>query len=97
MSETTKLFYLQGVKDGLMIAEYSQPADIRESVVKQVQANGFNPGDYLKELDKLFAERENLNIPLPLAYQYITTKLRGSSTRQELEQMLIELRKAMAK
>jgi hypothetical protein len=51
----------------------------------------------VKELDKLFAERENLNIIVPLAYQYITTKLKGTSTAQELEQMLIELRKMRAK
>ena len=51
----------------------------------------------MKELDKLFAELENLNIVLPLAYQYVTKKLKGTSTAQELDQTLIKLRKAMAK
>lgn len=97
MPETTKLLYVQGIKDGLTIAAYSLPPEIRESITEHTQAKGFNPGDYLKELDKLFAERENLNIVVPLAYQYVTTKLKGTTTAQELEQMLIELRKMMTK
>ena len=97
MPETTKLAYVHGIKDGLTIAALSLPAELREAVIDYTQAKGFNTGDYVKELDQLFAHRENLNIVVPLAYHYITAKLKGTSTAQELEQRLIELRKAMAK
>jgi len=97
MPDTTKLFYVQGIKDGLTIAAYSLPPEVRAAVIENTQTSGFYPGDYVKELDKLYTESENLNIMVPLAYQYVTTKLKGASTAQELEQRLIELRKIMAK
>lgn len=96
MPETAKLFYAQGMEDGLTLAAYSLPPEVRDLMVERTQAKGFNPGDYVKELDRLFAERENLNIALPIAYQYITTKLKGTSTPQELDQRLIDIRKLMA-
>ena len=97
MPETTKLAYVHGIKDGLTIAALSLPAELREAVIDYTQAKGFNTGDYVNELDQLFAQRENLNIVVPLAYHYIPAKLKGTSTSQEVEQRLIELRKAMAK
>jgi hypothetical protein len=97
LPETAKLFYAQGMKDGLTLAAIWLPPEARDSVVERTQAKGFNPGDYVKELDKLFAESENRDIVLPLACQYVTAKLKGTSTAQELEQMLIGLRRSMAK
>lgn len=97
MPETKKISYVVGIRDGLIIAASSLPPEDRNLLRDRTQAKGFNAGDYIKELDKFFAERENLNIVLPMAYQYITAKLKGTSTAQELEQMLIDLRKRMAK
>ena len=96
LPDTVKLFYAVGMRDGLTMAAYSLPPDVRELMMENTQAKGFNPGDYVKELDRLYSERENLNIAVPLAYQYVTTKLKGASTAQQLEQMLIGLRKIMA-
>lgn len=97
MSETAKLFYVQGIKDGQTSAAYLLPPEFRDLVLRATQAKGFTPGDYVKELDKLFEERENLNIFVLLAYGYVTRKLQGANTSQELEQILVELRKTMAK
>jgi len=97
MPDTVKVFYVTGLRDGMAIASYALPAEARELMTERTQAKGFNPGDYVKEFDKLFAERENLNIVLPLAYQYVTVKLKGATTSQDLEQQLIQLRRMMAK
>jgi hypothetical protein len=93
LPEETKFSTSKASKDVLGLAEHSLPpgSEARHDLVENTQAKGFNSGDYVKKLDKLYAERENLNIVVPFAYVYVTKKLRGMSTAHELEQMLIEL------
>lgn len=58
-------------------------------------AKGFNFMDYTKELNKLYADRENILIPVPWAIQYCTAKFRGDLTSTQLEQLLINVRRTV--
>ena len=97
LPELNKLTYIQGLKDGIMIAATYLDGEERNLIIDTAQAKGFFPGDYVKELDSLYRDRENLPIPMPFAYQYVNLKLKGTATKEELERKLVELRKALAK
>jgi hypothetical protein len=47
-------------------------------------------------MDALYLDRENVPIPMLIAYQFVTLKLKGQTTKQELERRLIEVRKVVA-
>lgn len=76
-----KTFYVYGVRDGTANDEKSSFA-----------VAGFTLGDFVKELDKLFAETENTNIAVVSALKYARMKLEGKSTKDRLEAYLIGLR-----
>jgi hypothetical protein len=95
----TKAAYLQGIRDGLIIAVSNLPENLSKigiAVLDENQARGFGNEDYREELDTFYKDRENVPIGLPLAYQYITLKLKGRTTKQELERRLIEVRKIVS-
>lgn len=54
----------------------------------------FSVGDYIKQIDKLYSDLANVNIPLPFALQYCSAEFTGLKTKQQLETMLISIRKA---
>jgi hypothetical protein len=58
-------------------------------------AKGSTLDDNIKELDKLYADRENIRIPISAAIVYCTFKLGGRFTNAQLEQILITARKAL--
>jgi hypothetical protein len=60
---------------------------------RKFNAKGFTYEDHVKELDKLYADRENILIPIPVALQYCVLKLGGGNTNADLEQLLIGMRK----
>lgn len=97
LTEMDKLLYVQGVKDGILIATTYLDGEERERIVDTTQAKGFFPGDYVKALDALYRDRENLPIPVLMAYNYVNLKLKGTATKEELERKLIELRQWIAK
>jgi hypothetical protein len=49
--------------------------------------------DYVKEMDALYANRANINIPLGIGFGYCTFKLQGQATTSQLEQLLRDDRK----
>ena|ERR1035437_8912005 len=59
-------------------------------------AKGFVVNDYVRELDALYKDTENVHIPIPFGFAYCTKKLAGENTKKELETMLIALRKQIA-
>jgi hypothetical protein len=76
---------LRGLSDEDKVAE----------ALSNYHANGSTLDDNIKELDKLYAERENIRIPLSAALVYCTIKLGGKFTSAQLEQILIAARKAL--
>jgi hypothetical protein len=56
-------------------------------------AQGFTMEDHIKELDKLYSDRENIRISIPLAISYCALKLGGTRTAADLEQLLITYRR----
>lgn len=53
----------------------------------------FSVGDYIKQIDKLYSDLANVNIPLPFALQYCSAEFTGLKTKQQLETFLISIRK----
>jgi hypothetical protein len=77
-----KTVYVAGVVDALnLVRQHARMAD------------NFTSGDYIKELDKIYNDTENINIPLIWIFDYCTTKLKGETTKTALESNLIALRK----
>ncbi len=88
MSDIMKTTYVKGFQDAIAVV-----AQDRDNYIPK----GFTVGDYVRELDELFKDRENQPLLLPLAHQYVTLKLKGQLTKAELEQRLIAMRQLMAK
>jgi len=84
LSPMSKQLFVQGLEEGQMIAMIYLDSDERARVWEIIHAKGFTPNDYIKELDTLYQDRESLNIPVMLGYNYINWKLKGTSTREEL-------------
>ena len=80
--QPVKTFYLVGIRDGLVIADG----------MGKEWPTGFVIGDYLKELNKLYGEGENVKIPIWTAFRYVSLKLRGNLQKDKLESVLIQLR-----
>jgi hypothetical protein len=78
--------YVKGFQDAIEVIVGGFPPETRETTRAKYLAKGFNVGDYIHELDALFADRENQTLILPLAHQYVTWKLSGQMTKAELEQ-----------
>jgi len=93
----SKQIFVQGLEEGQMIAMTYLNNEERARVWEITHAKGSTPNDYIKELDVPYQDRENLNIPVMVGYNYVNSKLKGASTKEELERKLIELRKAIAK
>ncbi|MGO9231268.1 MAG: hypothetical protein ACLQKA_18930 [Bryobacteraceae bacterium] len=81
MSDETKSWYLIGFRDAMGFS----------GTVKQYWGD-FTALEYKKELDKLYGEGENLQIPVWMAFRYVSLKLGGTNKRDFLEQFLIDLR-----
>jgi hypothetical protein len=60
-------------------------------------AFGFIVGDYLKELNLLYSNTENVRIPIPFALRFCSAKLNCKVKKAELEQQLIDLRQLAAR
>jgi hypothetical protein len=76
---------LRGLSDEDKVAE----------ALSNYHANGSTLDDNIKELDKLYADRENIRIPISSAILYCTIKLGGRFTSAQLEQILITARRAL--
>jgi len=97
MSQQQKLMYTEGIKEGVLIATSYLDGQERRRVLEEVQAKGFSPRDYVRELDTLYQDRENLPIPITTAYMWVNLKLKGELSKQELDRKLMELRKQVPK
>jgi hypothetical protein len=98
LSNPAKLAYLCGFRQGVLLGVVQLGGGTTFSkrmaeVINSFQAGGFTYDDHIKELDKLYADRENIRIPIGQALHYCSLKLGGTRTKAELEQYLIGLRK----
>jgi len=86
-SKDGKMMYVSGALDGIRITQQSNGLPDRFPKHSTV-------GDYIKEVDKLYNEGENVKIPVIWAIgYYVTLKLKGEIKSSELEGTLIALRK----
>jgi hypothetical protein len=68
------------------------PETIAEAITGQFIVGRFTYGDYIQEIDKLYADRRNILLPIPVAIGYCRLKFIGSATNAQLEQYLIRRR-----
>jgi len=81
-TELERLAYVAGIRDAFLLTD-GQP---------EWWAKGFTIGDYVKDINKLFAEGENVNIPMMWAFRYCTNKLKGEMSKDAQERALTNLR-----
>jgi len=55
--------------------------------------NKFTFGETAKELDKLYSDQTNILVPIAMMITHVRMMLKGESTKAELEQNLIQLRR----
>jgi hypothetical protein len=59
-------------------------------------ASGFANIDYIHELDSFYKESANLRIPIPMAFDFCTIKLKGQTKKDDLEAQLMFLRRVVS-
>jgi len=98
MSHREKSVYLIGFSSGFTMASNMAGLKSPEAYLALQDAvpNGFSLLDYEKEMDALYSSTENLLINLRMAWLHCNTKLKGTWTKEALEQDLIRLRKSAA-
>lgn len=105
-TESQKLVYVIGVLDEIKVTAWERaaakasPTDTFVEIDKTAidWAIGSTALDYVKVLDTLYLESDNLPIPVVLAIKrYCTPKLKGASTRNEMDAIASELRTAVLK
>jgi hypothetical protein len=83
-----KTFYAMGILEEIKLNVYERAIPIAGE-----WAVGFTVGDYVKLLDDVYAQPENVIIPIPIALKYYcTVKLKGERTPAEMEVTLRDLR-----
>jgi hypothetical protein len=81
MTQDDKRFYLIGFRDALGFS----------GTIKQYWGN-YSADDYRRELNKVYNETENLEIPIWLMFRYVSLKLEGTHKTEFLEDFLMGLR-----
>lgn len=94
LSDTQRIFYAGAIRD---MISYNEIMGRNKPSVDRLWADGFTTGDYVKELAEFYKDAENLLIPVPLAFDYCTEKLKGRHTKAELDQALITFRSVALK
>ena len=92
MGRADKVIYVTALHDAVAISVVAG-APVQEQAIWKL---GFNIGEYVKELDKVYSATENVRIPIPMAMVYCAARLQGQMTAKELELQLINLRKRVA-
>lgn len=87
LEETEKKMYMFGVRDGVVAANRNESKTLIQ---------GFTLHDYLNELNLLYEDRSNINIPVIIGIRYCSLKFKGTLTKAELEEKLIGFREATA-
>jgi len=86
-----KLLYVAGIHDAIIWKAISSPEKVTKDSVSW--AEGFVVNDYISELDAFYKDTANIRIPLPVAVDYCTRRLRGQVKKDDLEAEVIRLRK----
>jgi hypothetical protein len=92
MNAAQKNGFVVGIDEGLFIALLSVDSATRDKIMSRYPKDELDPSDYAIEMDKIYAERENINIPLFMAYTWVQRKLKGDLTKDQLEAELRRLR-----
>jgi hypothetical protein len=88
--EGERVAYVMAYIDMLVASRMIESKD--PDSIKAWYAFGFQPGDYVKALDTLYAAPENIRIPIPFALRHCTARLSGAMSDKELAEDLTELR-----
>ena len=100
-----KVIYMQGLLDEIKLVamrrvQKEAPRDATVDAAYGIAmsdewAKGFTIGDYVKILDGLYSQPENVIIPVAIAVRYYcAARLKGGNTAADLETLLVALRVA---
>jgi len=92
LNTTEHLMYIAGYRQGVQWTASELAEAARRKLLDDSFPAGFNVVDFESEIDKLYAQAENLNISVPLGYRYVAEKLTGRKTMEQLEKDLIAIR-----
>ena len=95
MTAKDREVYLAALRDSARFEAIMATTDVNVAniALSERWVNGFNVRDYEAELNKFYVDTENVRMPIVLAMRYCSLKLKGGSTKQELEQSLIMMRR----
>ena len=85
--ESSKLIYVMGLMDGLILSE--------KETQDEYLGSGLSSTQYVSALDQFYKDYKNSLIPVPLALTIITSEVRGKN-KKDIEKELIELRAIFA-
>jgi hypothetical protein len=94
MTITEKILYLTGVMDGITIGTSDLTTE-QMAKLRKTWPTGFTGRDFINELEVLYKDRENIRLPIPMALQYCALKLKGETTKEELELRLALMRQVV--
>jgi hypothetical protein len=99
MPNGEKVVYLQGLFHGMQLAGVAVEVKYPDAyaTILAMTPSGFSFNDYQREMDTLYQDTENLLINFRWAWTYCSMKLKGTSTKKELETELIRLRQIASK
>lgn len=90
-----QIMFLYGIESGisLLLDDLDNLNDKKYSTIKKKYfMGGFNFSEIANQVNLIYSDRANIRIPIPHIYVYTIKKLRGASTK-ELEDELVLLRK----
>lgn len=95
MTAKDREVYLAALRDSARFEAIMATTDVNVAniALSERWVNGVSVRDYEAELNKSYVDAENVRMPIVLAMRYCSLKLKGGSTKQELEQSLIMMRR----
>ena len=91
----SKLAYVSGIQDGIALGRHPfQGCPQYAATEKDYVVEKFTTIDVAREIDQVYKDRENIRVPVFLVFDYVVQKLRGRTTKVDLEKRLMALRKA---
>jgi hypothetical protein len=99
LTSAQRVTYVAGMFTGLHTAELADIESVGKTIEKEFFALGSTPDtsiDFVREMNAVYEDPGNINIPIAFVYSYCNSKLEGSSTERQLQDRLNLMRKLFA-
>ena len=92
LSPEGKMMYVQGFFEGGWQVTFDGPLPKNERYAAEPIVPGFLVNDYVKELDRLFSDRENILLSVGFLISNCTKRFKGTLSKQEAEEAIARAR-----